>query len=394
MPRHPWLAVLLSDLLPGAGQIYGGEKKRGVLFIIASLVFCAIMVWGFYGFLRVEDLTASRILGISAAVSTLILLVFGVYVLFDAYRVTRNYNALHCAALGPAPRKQPWLAAFLSNMVPGLGQFYVRRRIKGLAFLIAAVLLLSVEDRAALLSLAWMPLYFFSLKDAYDTAETINGTEDRLLGQGRLLLFILVMLALHAFPYGAIISSHVVKAYSIPSGSMAPTLQIGDRILVDQSRAARRAVQRGAVIVFKYPGHAERNYIKRVIGMEGDKVQIIDGSLYINDRLVETTPVASAAETEQRTPAYDKVMLYEERLDQAAHRIQLRYDRVRKNEGPWMVPAGAFFVLGDNRDNSQDSRFFGFVPRENVEGTALKIYWSWDAGAARVLWNRIGRKIN
>ncbi len=129
--------------------------------------------------------------------------------------------------------------------------------------------------------------------------------------------------------------------------------------------------------------------------MGGDKVQIIDGNLYLNDQIVATTPVESAPGAEQiRTPAYDKVMLYEEQLEQVKFRIQFRYNRSQKNEGPWLVPIDALFVLGDNRDIRQDSRFFGFVPRSNVEGKALKIYWSWDAAAARVVWERIGKKIN
>lgn len=176
---------------------------------------------------------------------------------------------------------------------------------------------------------------------------------------------------------------------------MAPTLKVGDRILVDQSKEARVSVKRGDVIVFKYPINPEKNFIKRVIGMEGDKVQIINGNLYLNDQIVATTRAESAPGTEQmRTPDYDKVMFYDEQLELLRFRIQLRYNRSQKNEGPWLVPVDALFVLGDNRDNSQDSRFFGFVPRNNVEGKALKIYWSWDAASARVAWERIGQKIN
>ncbi len=395
-PRQPWLAVFLSDLLPGAGQIYGGEKSRGVFFIVVSFSLLATMASGFYGFLFLKDAATSRSLGLIAVIATLILLVLSIYALFDAFKVTRNYNSRHNLSTPDAIKKKPWLAVFLSNLFPGLGQFYTRQKIKGLALLIAALVLLATEDRYFPLFLIWVPVYFFSMKDAFDSAGKMNGTQDRFLGQERsLLVFVLIMIVLHAVPYDGIIKTNIVKAYNIPSGSMAPTLKVGDRILVDQSSEARGSVKRGDVVVFKYPVNPEKNFIKRVVGMGGDKVQIIDGNLYLDDQIVATTPVESAPDAEQiRTPAYDKVMFYEEQFEQVRFRIQLRYDRSQKNEGPWLVPVDALFVLGDNRDNSQDSRFFGFVPRSNIEGKALKIYWSWDAAAARVAWERIGQKIN
>lgn len=395
-PREPWLAVLLSDLLPGAGQIYGGERSRGVFFIVFSLALFAAIASGFYGFLSLEDAATSRSLGLLAVIATLILLVLSLYVLFDAFKAAKNYNSSHDLSIPDTIKKKPWLAVFLSNLFPGLGQFYTRQKIKGLALLIAALILLATEGRYLPLFLLWVPVYFVSMKDAFDVAGQMNGTQDRFLGQERsLLVFVLIMTALHAVPYDDLVKANIVQAYRIPSVSMAPTLKVGDRILVDQSREARGSIKRGDVIVFKYPVDPEKDFIKRVIGMGGDKVQIIDGNLYLNGQIVETAPVESAPGTEQmRTPDYDKVMFHEEQLEQARFRIQLRYDRSQKNEGPWLVPAGALFVLGDNRDNSQDSRFFGFVPRNNVEGKALKVYWSWDAAAARVVWERIGQKIN
>lgn len=395
-PRHPWLAVFLSDLLPGAGQIYGGRKSRGVFFVVLSFSLFTAVASGFYGFMFIEDGAISRFFGLIATASTLILLVFGMYVLFDAYKVTKNYNLRHNTSTPDPIKKKPWLAVFLSNLVPGLGQLYTRQKIKGFALLIAALVLFATEGRYVPLSLVWVPLYFFSMKDAFDSAGKLNGAHDRFLGQQRsLLIFILIMIVLRAVPYDGIIKQHFAQAYNIPSGSMIPTLKAGDRILVDQSRGARSFVKRGDVIVFKYPVDPEKNYIKRVVGMGGDKVQIIDGHLYINDQIVAATPVDSTPGAEQSpTPAYDKVIHYKEQLDKVKHGMQLRYNREHNNGGPWLVPADKLFVLGDNRDNSQDSRVFGFVPRGNVEGKALKIYWSWDAATSRVRWERIGQRID
>ncbi len=394
--KQPWLAVLLSDLLPGAGQIYGGKRSRGLLFIAAFLFLSAIMASGCYGFFSFEDITLARFCGGIAAGALLVLSAVSLYALFDAYNVTNRCDARRDMSAPVTAGKKPWLGVFLSNLIPGLGQWYVGRKMKGFAFLIFAVLLFSAEERHALAFPMRVLLYFLSMQDAFDTAARINGARDRFFGQERpLLAFIFIMTALHAVPYGDIVRSNIAQAYVIPSGSMSPTLKIGDRILVDQSREARNSVRRGDVIVFKYPGHSERNYIKRAIGMEGDKVQIIDDMLYINERRVATTPVDYVPEPGQRpVAAYDKVLYYEEYLDRTSYRIQLRYDRAQSDAGPWVVPAGSLFVLGDNRDNSQDSRFFGFVPKGNVEGKAVKIFWSWDAATSRVLWGRIGQRIH
>jgi len=180
-----------------------------------------------------------------------------------------------------------------------------------------------------------------------------------------------------------IIRTFVVQAFKIPSGSMEPTLEIGDHILVNKFIYGIKIPfthinlfpwenpRRGNVIVFIYPLEPDKDFIKRVIGVEGDTVRIINKKLFINGAEVP-----------------DPHAVYKEDL------ILPGDMQKRDNFGPVTVPKGNLFVLGDNRDRSLDSRFWGFVPLEDVRGKAFMIYWSWDRQDTTVRWKRIGKLIH
>ena len=179
-----------------------------------------------------------------------------------------------------------------------------------------------------------------------------------------------------------LIRTFVVQAFKIPSGSMEPTLEIGDHILVNKfiygikipfthlSFGAWTQPKRGEVIVFIYPLEPEKDFIKRVIGVPGDTVRIVNKKLYING-----------------VEAQDPHAVYKEDT------VLPGDAQKRDNFGPITVPSGKIFVLGDNRDRSLDSRFWGFVPLEEVKGKAFIIYWSWDRQETNVRWKRLGRLI-
>ncbi|MEF2144680.1 MAG: signal peptidase I [Desulfovibrionaceae bacterium] len=182
-------------------------------------------------------------------------------------------------------------------------------------------------------------------------------------------IFIAVGLALF-------ISSFLVQAFKIPSGSMLETLQIGDQLLVSRFAYDIKVPftnivifstgepQHGDVIVFEYPRDPSKDFIKRVIGLPGDSIEIRNKVIYRNDEPLDEP--------------------YIQHTDQ---RILLgRRDIMER----FVVPENKFFVLGDNRDNSQDSRFWGFVDRGVIVGKALVIYWSWDHNKSEVRWDRIG----
>jgi signal peptidase I len=169
------------------------------------------------------------------------------------------------------------------------------------------------------------------------------------------------------------IRTFVVQAFKIPTGSMEENLLIGDHLLVNKfafgptTSAVEKAVlpigdiKRGDVLVFKFPVEPERDFIKRVIGLPGETVEVKERKIYINGAPVDDPHAhyllpASSADNHEVT-SYD----------------------VRERYGPVTVPANHYFMMGDNRDNSQDSRYWGFLPRDLIKGKALVIYWSYES---------------
>lgn len=204
------------------------------------------------------------------------------------------------------------------------------------------------------------------------------------------------------------IRQFVVEAFKIPSGSMIPTLTIGDHLLVNKFVYGPRIPftdsrifpwkepKRGEIIVFKYPENEDKNFIKRVVGVPGDKIEIKNGKLIINDRQVPVREVGTYDGKEQSGAFayYDKPKLLDEQLGAINHHILYLRDQSGYSFGPKTVPPESVFVMGDNRDNSQDSRVWGFVKYNKILGKALIIYWSWDGNNGRwVRWERIGSLI-
>ena len=167
-------------------------------------------------------------------------------------------------------------------------------------------------------------------------------------------------------------TTFVVQAFKIPTGSMESNLLIGDHLLVNKfvygehpggfltKLLPYKGLKRGDVIVFKYPNDPEVAYVKRLIGLPGEKVEMVGRTIYINGRPL----------TENYTQYIDAGSIYE-------------------HYGPYEVPADHFFAMGDNRDNSQDSRFWGYVPRDNLLGKALAIYWSYETPRDEYLQTRV-----
>jgi signal peptidase I len=187
-------------------------------------------------------------------------------------------------------------------------------------------------------------------------------------------IFIAVLLAL-------IIRQFAVQAFTIPSGSMMDTLLIGDYILVNKflygaevpfaemHLPGLRDPRHGDIIVFRYPQDETRDFIKRIIAVGGDTVQVRDNRVWLNGAPVEEPYVRAPISSGSGHCGY-----------------------VYGCE-PVKVPTGAYFVMGDNRDNSQDSRYWGFVKREKIRGKAFLIYWSWNGESHWLRWWRLGHYI-
>lgn len=183
--------------------------------------------------------------------------------------------------------------------------------------------------------------------------------------------------------------TYVVQAFKIPSGSMEKNLLIGDHILVNKfiygptatgiERALLpvRDVRRGDIVVFKWPTDPTRDFIKRCMALPGDTIRSVDKVISINGKQV-----------------HDEGFTYHSDAETIARRDYFRPDHERDSFGPLVVPAGRYFCMGDNRDNSNDSRFWGPVPRPNVKGRAFMIYWSFeDDEGEPIEWPGAGGKL-
>lgn len=277
------------------------------------------------------------------------------------------------------PRKW-WLAGLLSLVEPGLGQVYNGQFRKGvLFFLLPLVLLpgyvLCLNSRHLLVYLAAYLLlalfyYLFVVGDAIVCARRQKG-EYRLKNYNRLSVYVAVVVVATLVSTGMnlALKYNFVQAFSIPAASMEPTLLVGDRILVDRSVYARDP-KRGAVIVFAYPEDPRKDFVKRVVAVGGDTVAVRDKQLYVNGR-----------------------PLFEPYIEHRESELFPATANPRDNFGPVTIPTGACFVMGDNRDRSYDSRFWGVVGKERIKGTVKNIYWSWDREHNAVRWGRIGSTV-
>jgi signal peptidase I len=201
-----------------------------------------------------------------------------------------------------------------------------------------------------------------------------------------------------------LLRSFLVEPFRIPSGSMMPTLLVGDFILVNKYDYGIRLPvlnskifgigdpQRGDVVVFRFPKDPAVDYIKRVVGVPGDHVVYENKTLFINGKQVAQVPAGVYIGTGSGLSS-SGADLRREVLGDVTHDILVE-PHVHGVDADVIVPEGHYFVMGDNRDNSNDSRYWGFVPDENLVGKAFMIWMNWDTAAGGVSWNRIGNSID
>jgi signal peptidase I len=208
----------------------------------------------------------------------------------------------------------------------------------------------------------------------------------------------LVTTILAAFVVFVAMRAFVIEAYRIPTGSMENTLLVGDFLLVNKAvfgarvpgthirTIALREPQLGDVVVFHPPHEPERNYVKRVVGVALDTLEMREKRLYRNGQLVDEP---WARHDDDRGDSVHPDMKWQSGYLIASHRP--KYQPTRDNWGPIVVPEGRFFVLGDNRDNSEDSRYWGFVDRQEIRGQPWRVYYSLapSLGAPRSWFERV-----
>jgi signal peptidase I len=285
----------------------------------------------------------------------------------------------NAATLETRPRRVG-VAVVLSLLIPGWGQIYNGQFRKALwirgGWVIAGLCAAAVGLPATFfgllaLLLANVVFYMLIAVEAVVCAQRFS-LEPRRFTPNRWYAYLGFVAIVSVLSLSSTLVSQrfFFQVYKIPSSAMEPTLLTGDHIMVDK-RA--RIPHRGDVIVFVFPPDPTKDFLKRVIGIPGDTVQIKAGRLYLDG---------------QEVP------------DSHAHFEIAPQDRLKSSErdyfGPLKIPPAKYFVMGDNRDRSYDSRYWGLVDEDQVKGRVLYIYWSWDAGtsaATQSRWQRIGMHV-
>jgi signal peptidase I len=259
-------------------------------------------------------------------------------------------------------KRKPILAFLLSLVTPGLGQIYNGQFKKGilylvgffLAYIIFSFLLLKFYGMICYL-IIMVGFFLFILLDALLGA--IKSKAIALKSYNKWYIYLIIFLLGSAVIrplLGWTIKNNIARAYKIPSSGMKPALLVGDHLIANMRIYKSEKPRRGDMIIFEYPKDPSQDFIKRVIGMEGEKVELINNKIYINDKLLD-----------------DPWGYFEDDSSTKGLPVLERF-------GPVVVPKDSLFVLGDNRNNSQDSRFFGFVDIRKVRGKALYLYWAKD----------------
>ncbi|MDR3490856.1 MAG: signal peptidase I [Gammaproteobacteria bacterium] len=199
--------------------------------------------------------------------------------------------------------------------------------------------------------------------------------------------------------------SFLFEPFRIPSSSLEPTLLVGDFVLVNKFAYGLRLPvlhnkimeigepKRGDIFVFRYPPKPSIDFIKRVIGLPGDHLKYIDKVLYVNGEKIPQELKENLVRVDEQGNKHDAV-LKEENLLGVKHVIYQNKDQEKDDFDDVVVPPGMYFAMGDNRDDSADSRFWGFVPEANIIGKAMGVWMSWNSDTDRIRWNRIGTKIH
>ena len=297
-----------------------------------------------------------------------------------------------------------WRAALLSALVNGLGQVYSGRPYRGIILHVFSVAASFIYIRSFLIPVKFwnivipilmaLTVWLFILLDAIRCAKKAPRPY-RLRAYNRWYVYVLVIILAFGEQHACVsfMKTHFELAAKIPSAAMSATIQPGDDIVVDMHAYSHQAPQRGDIVVLRYPLNPSITFVKRVIGVGGDVVRIVQEKVYVNGKLLNepyahfepyrTTPLAAnfppPVSEIPSLPAYWG-------LDPAWARQMPQFIR----PDGLHVPEGYPFCMGDNRDNSLDSRFWGFVPQADILGKARVIYFSWDAKARRVRWDRIG----
>lgn len=260
----------------------------------------------------------------------------------------------------------------------GLGHIYAGYAKRGIFLCIGQYLLLVFcyfiiltfpSIISLLLFLALVFAYFiFCLVDIIKFSKN-NSLTYELKKYNKWYVYVSFLIVLFFIPQpmnSEIIKENIIQAYKIPAGSLKPTLVIGDHIFVKTDFTSKSNVMKGDLVVFPFPENPSKDFIKRIVAIGDDTIEIINKKVFINGKQINEPYIVHT----------DSNILFK-----------------RDNMELTKIPKGSFFLMGDNRDNSFDSRFWGVVEASEIKGKASIVYWSWDKENNRVRWNRIGKII-
>ena len=313
--------------MPGAGQWLNGQGGLGAALLVAALL---------------SDIVAIRAVLSPVSSFSVAAIAMTLAVAIPLGSVIHAY--LRARARGPGPPATAWRAAFWSRLVPGLGQIIERRLVVGIPLLLAA-LATGGPDKTGFVRTIGSAIAVFAFWEALLRSRTGPADPRR----ARVAIAVVAVFEL----CGAILPGIVrgrVQAFRNPSAGMRPTLEAGDHLFVDRTRAGR--ARAGDLVAFRYAPDRTQTFIKRCVATAGQTVLLRDRRL-----IVDRTPVPEP---------------YAEHTDPVLYPAE---QAPRDNFGPFIVPRGQVFVLGDSRERSNDSRYFGGVPLSDVLGRAMKIYW-------------------
>lgn len=339
--KEPWFAVNLSSILPGVGQIYAGQTIKGAIILAGYILLVTL------GLFLILNPTNNALIGLLILLPSLTIL--PIWNLFDAYRSAQKKNSPEFK-LERKKSKDAWLAVYLSSFIPGIGHGYLKKWLSGLAFFVLFLMLivlseLNIEFISPATKFLQVALTLFCFYHVYNSAPVRRESSDKTI-----LLFIascLLISNIFVNSMSFIFGKFLLEARYIPASSMLPTLAIGDRLIINKIIYRLRSPQRGEIIVFSPTDTLlERNFnsdfIKRIIGVPGDKIEVAEGQIYVNGQILQEAYILEK-------PDY--------------------------NFGPAIVPPDSYFVLGDNRNISFDSHYWGFVPRQNIIGQATQRFY-------------------
>lgn len=264
------------------------------------------------------------------------------------------------ASVNVRPRR-PLVAGLLSVLCIGLGQLYNGQAAKGMALLALGPSLYGAAAWSGLLDdfsglslviAALLCIFVYAFTDAYQEAR--KQQTYRLRRYNRWYVYSLwygLLLFVLAPGFGAIVP---VKSYRIPTGSMEPTVQVNDHILVRLNAYSREGPRRGDIIAYRFPMYPEREFLHRVVGLPGERIRLQGKKVFVDDVPLDEPYVFFS---DPRAPD----------VEQDSRRNYMAEQR---------IPEDHYFTLGDNRDNAHDSRFWGYLPAELIRGEALYVYWS------------------